>query len=91
MPFPWLHPDVPTEYRNAGAKANAMYEQEIRERAALLMRLGFSKDETRERIRENVRWDFERQPTPAHLSRASKIVDEVYSSRRSGGGGPPTL
>ena len=91
MPFLWYQPDVPEEYANAGNKAAAMYEAELRERAALLMRLGYSKEETKTRLRGNVRWDFELHGEPAHLKRVNSLVDKVYAARGSGVGGPPTL
>ncbi len=91
MPFSWYQPDVPEGYRSGSAKALAMYEDEIRERATLLMGLGYSREDAKARLRGNVRWDFECNGAPAHLKRVGAIVDKVYTSRGSGQGGPPTL
>ncbi len=91
MPFPWYQPDLPDDYRSAAAKAGAMYETELRERASLLMRLGYSAEETKLRLRGNVRWDFELHGEPPHLRRVDAIVDQVFAARRAGVGGPPSL
>jgi hypothetical protein len=92
MTFPWYQSDPPPRSETAPEKAAAMYENELRERAALLMRLGYSKDETKARLRGNVRWDFELQAQAApHLRKVGAIVDKVYAARGAGVGGPPTL
>jgi hypothetical protein len=91
MPFPWYHPDVPAELADAGQKAAAMYEQELTQRAALLLHLGYSREEAKTRLRANVRWDFELHQAPAHLKRVGAIVDQVYAARGAGRGGPPTV
>ena len=91
MPFAWYHPDVPNEYRSAAEKATAMYEAELRERARLLLRLGYSQEEAKLRLRGNVLWDFELHTKPEHLDRVSAIVEKVYTARGAGQGGPPSL
>lgn len=92
MTFPWYQPDVPPRFASAASKATVVYEQELRERAALLMRLGYSKEAAKTRLRGNVRWDFELQRAAApHLAKVDAIVDRVYAARGAGVGGPPTL
>lgn len=92
MPFSWYHPDVPTEYEVSADKALAMYERELGQRAALLMRLGYPKEEVALRLRGNVAWDFERNDAPKTLpGRVDALVDEVFRNRGYGGGGPPSL
>lgn len=91
MPFSWYHPDVPEAYTDAGSKAEQMYLHELRERAALLMRLGYPKQETKLRLMGNVRWDFELHSSPSHLQAVDKVVDNVYQVRGYGAGGPPSL
>jgi hypothetical protein len=91
MPFAWYHPDLPPEFAHAGKKAMAMYEEELRSRAMLLLQLGFSKEETKLRLRGNVNWDFELNGRPGHYHRIDAIVDKVYSAQGAGAGGPPSL
>ena len=91
MPFDWYHPDVPPDFAEAPDKARQMYEQEMGERAALLLRLGYTREETRQRLRGNARWDFEMHCKPSHLDRVDALVDEVYSHGGFAGGGPPML
>jgi hypothetical protein len=89
MPFEWYRPDVPAI--DAARKATRMYELELAERAALLLRLGYSKQEATLRLRTNIEWDFELHEKPTHLDRVDAIVDRVYARRGLEGGGPPML
>jgi hypothetical protein len=91
MPFSWYNPDVPEEYLVSAEKARRMYEQELGDRAALLMRLGYSQDEVRVRLAGNVAWDFELHQAPAHREAVERITDQVFKNRGFGGGGPPSL
>ncbi|MFH1132479.1 MAG: hypothetical protein V1754_14175 [Pseudomonadota bacterium] len=91
MPFPWYHPDVPPSFSNAPEKANRMYEQELFERAALLMRLGYSDSETKKRLSGNVGWDFELHHAPTHLNRVAAIVKQVFKHRGAISSGVPSL
>jgi hypothetical protein len=68
-----------------------MYERELRERASLLMRLGYGLEETKLRLRSNVRWDFELHGAPVHLQRVNAIAEQVFAARGAAGGGPPSL
>ena len=91
MSFPWYEADVPADFLFAPEKRRAMYEGELRERAALLLRLGFPADQAKLRLRGNLRWDFELHRTPAELARVDSIVDQVFAAGRAGVGGPPSL
>ncbi len=91
MPFSWYHPEPPADASQAGQKAGAMYIDEIQRRAALLMRLGYTKADTKRRIRGNVRWDFELSEDPKHLKQINSIVDKVFTAKGSGMAGPPTI
>jgi hypothetical protein len=91
MPFPWYHPDVPPELTARPERAQQMYILELKERAALLMRLGYDKAEAAARLRGNVRWDFELHDVPKHLTRVEEVVEKVYQARGPGAGGPPSL
>ena len=86
MPFPWLHPVRTPPHGRA-----AMYRHELEERAALLHRLGYSRERTRARLAQNVAWDFEigagPGPAPAEID---AVVEAVF--RRGGtGSGPPSV
>jgi len=89
MPFPWLHPVIPEDYRKTfGRKAEAMYLTELEERAALLYRLRYDRSYAVARLRANVRWDFELHRVPKLVDRVEAIVDAVYA-RGGRAGGPP--
>ncbi|PID38275.1 MAG: hypothetical protein CSA65_09750 [Proteobacteria bacterium] len=74
-----------------------MYEREIAERAALLLRLGYSADETRARLSQTVAWDFELHTTPEVLGKVDSILGKVDSivktvyTRRGVGAGAPSV
>jgi hypothetical protein len=91
MSFPWYRPDVPDAYASAPEKASRMYEKELGERAALLLRLGYSREEICARLRAEVRWDFELHARPAHLEKVAAIVETIAVHRGLGQGGPPSL
>jgi len=89
MPFDWYEPDVPPS--DTRAKAQRMYAREIAERAALLRRLGYDRQETVRRLRGEVKWDFELHGQPEHLEQVEAIVDQVFQRRGIAGGGAPAL
>lgn len=92
MPFSWYSPDVPTEYANAAEKAHSMYKLEMGERAALLRRLGFDRDQVIARLKGNLNWDFEMNQIPDDLmDQVEPVVDGVFAHRGLPGGGPPAL
>lgn len=86
MSFPWL--DVKRSPASSATR-DAMYRTEVEDRAALLFRLGFTKERAKARLRANVGWDFELHGRPRHAADIERIVDAVY--RRGGGSGPPTV
>jgi hypothetical protein len=59
----------------------AMHRREISERASLLRRLGYSRDEALRRCQAYEVWEYE----PFHVSplaaEVSKIVDEIYQPK----------
>lgn len=91
MPFSWYHADIPADYSDASAKATRMYELELGDRAALLLRLKFSREEAKLHLRGYVAWDFELNKEPDHLQRVDGLVDRVYDNRGHSGGGFPML
>jgi hypothetical protein len=84
-PFDWMlakrNPDVARAQR---ARREAMYRTEIEERAALLGRLGYTKEGARARLAANVRWDFPGPSGPVTAADVDAIVDRVF-----GGSGAP--
>lgn len=91
MPFSWYYPDIPKEYLDAAEKRDQMYILELKERAALMMRMGFSQDETKLRLCRNIKWDFELHNEPKHLKKVDQIVENIYRMRGHGANGPPSL
>lgn len=83
MPFDYMHVQIPEEFRNAPEKAKAMYRQELKERAAMLRRLGYDEAEVLMRLTTNVRWDWEANEAPSIIEELKgelpAIVKEVYS------------
>jgi len=91
MPFSWYHADVPNALRVRPERTLEMYLLEIRERAALLRRLGYNRDQTLSRVKGNVRWDFELHTAPVPLTQITKVVEAVFAGQSLGGGGTPSL
>lgn len=90
--FPWWDAKVPAAGAAMSArKREAMYLREMEERAALLFRLRYPKDEARRRLRGNVLWDFELHRKPAFVDRADAIVAEVWKRGGRARGGAPSL
>ncbi len=83
MPFDYMYSDVPQRFTSAPEKAKAMYRRELVERAAMLRRLGYTRDEARVRLETNFEWDWEVNETPVELAglqdEIRSVVEEVYS------------
>jgi hypothetical protein len=89
MSFPWYEPKRLTP---SPAKRDEVLRQELEDRAALLLRLGYSKQAAKARLRSNVAWDYELRGKPRTVEtdrEIDKLVDAVW--RRGGGSGPPTV
>lgn len=83
MPFPWISSHIPADYAATFRdKALAMYREEVRQRAELLLHLGYSAQEAMARCRDNLRWDFELNgPCPIE-GEVQKLVQAVYLRQR---------
>jgi hypothetical protein len=84
MSFPWLDR---TPVAPAGADSRlAAQLRELRDRAALLYRLGYTADAASARLCATVAWEHETQRRPDGLSDAEigKVVQETYGRRPSG-------
>lgn len=77
MPFDYLHSKVPRCYEQAPEKAEGMYLRELEERAELLYRLHYDKEVVKQRLRGNVRWDWECSPASSFVENLLGTVDEV--------------
>lgn len=81
MAFPWLTsqraPGRPAGYTTAASA-------ELRDRAALFSRLGFTAADASRRLQARVAWEHELTRRPAALDDAaiSALVDEVYKRQR---------
>ena len=62
-------------------KFTNMHLQEIKERACLLRNLGHDKRETKKRVKQNIRWEFESTNLPSFYNSIDKIVDTVYAAK----------
>lgn len=86
MPFDYMHSNVPECYRRANEKAETMYLRELEDRAGLLYRLHYGIDEAKGRLRGNVKWDWESNPSPEFVQRlvdaVDSVVERVYSEAR---------
>lgn len=81
MPFDYMHADVNEAYADEmKPKAKEVHLVALRERAALLFRLGYTKEETAERLRQNVTWDFDMwaASVPDFYREIDALVEDVY-------------
>jgi hypothetical protein len=80
MPFCWM--DEATELASTGGQTSRAEttEHEVRDRASLLRRLGYSQAEAVHRCLGNVAWAFSVHGKPAITpARLRKLVASVYS------------
>ena len=81
MPFDYLHSDQDPRFeKHIGPHARDAHVLGLRERAAMLRRLGYSRDDTVRRLEQNVEWDFDKwaQKLPDFYEEIPAIVDAVY-------------
>ena len=85
MSFPWLDPTPPTK-RGAAARLDAQL-RDLRDRAALYYRLGFTAEAATKRLAAAVAWEHDPSPRrPDGLSDAAiaAVVKETYARKPSG-------
>jgi hypothetical protein len=88
-PFDWMEAKRnPEAVRAQKARREAMYRTELEDRAALLQRLGHSKDSARIRLQANVAWDFEGGASPIGSTQIDAIVDRAFGNGVTGKPGP---
>jgi hypothetical protein len=87
-PFDWMvakrNPEVA---RAQKARREAMYRTELEDRAALLHRLGYSKDSARARLQANARWDFAGGDGPITGAEIDAIADRAFGGGAAGKSG----
>ena len=88
MPFDWMTPKPnPGLAKALAGKREETYLQDLEDRAGLLQRLRYSREQARGRLMANVRWDFEQVKAPARLGgQVDAIIERVYGrgSRKGG-------
>ena len=89
MSFPWLPP--PSSGTSTGAARRlAVAQAELRDRAALLARLGFTPAAATARLAAAIAWDFDppsrsgphRRPAALADAAIAALVDDVYRRAR---------
>ena len=80
MPFDWMHTEVPSLVVDRNQrKRRAMHEAEIRNRASLLLRLGYDQAYAVRRCMGNQVWSFDtRGVAPLTNEEVSGIVEGVF-------------
>ncbi len=82
MPFDWLEPRVgQVVRRREAARTLEAHRRDVRDRAAILMRLGWSAADARERCRRALEWEHDLAPAPAVLSELDTLIAGVYERR----------
>jgi len=90
-PFDWMDPRRnPERGKIEKARREAMYRGELEERAALLHRLGYTKDKARARLAANLAWDFPAGAKPLDDAALDAIVDRLFNNAAFGRDGAPS-
>ena len=77
MSFDWMESSVPA--RDGEGASKAVHEQELRQRAGLLYRLGYTKTVALARCKARLAWEFDVQGScPLSDRQVKAIVYEVY-------------
>ena len=79
MAFEWYEVSAGGRRREDWPSKHAEAQRrEVRERAALLMRLGRSKEQAVQRCRQNIEWQYALRGGSSVASEVQALVDEVY-------------
>lgn len=79
MPFPYLHASIPASVKSTFPESYLkMRRHEISERARLLRRLGYSREEALRRCQAYETGEHDPFHTSPLASEVNKLVDEVY-------------
>jgi hypothetical protein len=80
MSFPWMEPDLPASFVQRG-KARLERDElaEAEYRARLYLSLGYSLEEAKKRVAQNLRWEWELHKAPGHHKKAAGAVEGHYA------------
>ncbi|MCS6798805.1 MAG: hypothetical protein NZ898_09780 [Myxococcota bacterium] len=79
MSFPWWNPWRPAGVQAADEAARRrVFEHEMRERAALLRRLGHDRQDVTDRLVRRVHWEGERLRLASMAGEVPRIVARVF-------------
>ena len=79
MSFDWYESTSPKSFPgNWAERAREATRHEVRERAALLMRLGRTQDQAIERCQQNIRWQYGAGSSASVLDEVEGLVQEVF-------------
>ena len=78
--FDWMEYNNPIDPDHFRQKFVHMHEEEIRQRAILLLNLHYDRRAIYKRIKQNIRWEFELSKLPAFYNSVDKIIDSVITS-----------
>jgi hypothetical protein len=88
LPFDWMEPRRAAERPKIDrTRRETMYRAELEERAALLHRLGYSRERTRGRLLANLDWDFG-AGGPLDAAAVEAIVERAFGPATSGKSAP---
>lgn len=75
--FEWM---VSKPSRRRAPSTLAMREEELAQRAGLLARLGYARQRTEQRLRQNAIWEHEQLGKPLYIKRLGEIVAQAYGA-----------
>jgi len=81
MPFDYLEPDRNEAFEKAiQPHARDAHVQALRDRASMLRRFGYSRDDVVRRLEQNVEWDFDvwARKLPDFYELIPSLVDDVF-------------
>lgn len=82
MSFDWMVPKVGQAVRErAGARTREAGKRELRERARILMNLGYSRAEATARCKRTLEWEHDSGPGSSLAKDVDAIVGEVYDRK----------
>jgi len=79
MPFDWMEPKVGEAVRGrAEARTKEARRRDVRDRAGILMRLGWAQKAVAARCKRSLEWEHDLGPEPLAASEVNAIVRDVF-------------